>query len=93
MKTLNVQSVRSSLIRLLNVTEKHSYPISERSEGLATMVITKALTDMAEADNKGIRLYAMSVATCVIWFLDTLEQPLDQAMASIDITRKKRALA
>lgn len=38
-ETLNVQSVRSSLARRLNVTEEHPYPVSERSEGLAAMMV------------------------------------------------------
>lgn len=227
-ETLNVQSVRSSLARRLNVTEEHPYPVSERSEGLAAMMvdaiqnhqqpltqerllqwhvwlfpdeadtlshhslkvgqlrgdepmqvvsgrldkpkvhfeappkdnltaeleqfidwfnhslnqqaldpilraalchlwfvtlhpfedgngrITRALTDMAlaQADNQSIRLYAMSVAILkrrkdyyrileqtqrgeldvtawVVWFVDTLEQTLDQAMAAIDGTLHK----
>lgn len=227
-ETLNVQSVRSSLARRLNVTEEHPYPVSERSEGLAAMMtdaildyqqpltqerlsqwhvwlfpdeagfvtsrpkligqlrgdepmqvvsgrldkprvhfeapprakleqevlqfidwfnrsrnehtldpilraaichlwfvtlhpfedgngrITRALTDMAlaQADSQSIRLYAMSVSILdrrndyyqileqtqrgslditawLVWFLDTLEQTLDQAIASIEITLKK----
>lgn len=227
-ETLNVQSVRSSLARRLNVTEEHPYPVSERSEGLAAMMvdaiqnhqqpltqerllqwhvwlfpdeadtlshlslkvgqlrgdepmqvvsgrldkpkvhfeappkdnltaeleqfidwfnhslnqqaldpilraalchlwfvtlhpfedgngrITRALTDMAlaQADNQSIRLYAMSVAILkrrkdyyrileqtqrgeldvtawIVWFVDTLEQTLDQAMAAIDGTLHK----
>ncbi|MBM7456002.1 Fic family protein [Oceanisphaera litoralis] len=227
-ETLNVQSVRSSLARRLNVTEEHPYPVSEQSEGLAAMIvdaiqgyqqpltlerllqwhawlfpdeagmlaghslkvgqlrgdepmqvvsgrldkpkvhfeapprdtlaakldqfigwfnhscneqtldpilraalchlwfvtlhpfedgngrITRALTDMAlaQADNQSIRLYAMSVAILerrndyyrileqtqrgnldvtawVVWFLDTLEQTLDHAMAAIDGTLQK----
>ncbi|WP_298718476.1 Fic family protein [uncultured Oceanisphaera sp.] len=38
-ETLNVQSVRSSLARRLKVTEEHPYPVSERSEGLAVMIM------------------------------------------------------
>ncbi|WP_417616575.1 Fic family protein [Oceanisphaera sp.] len=227
-ETLNVQSVRSSLARRLKVTEEHPYPVSERSEGLAAMMvdaiqdylhpltlerllqwhvwlfpdeagmltshslrvgqlrgdepmqvvsgrldkpkvhfeapprdqlaaeleqfidwfnhsrneqtldpilraalchlwfvtlhpfedgngrITRALTDMAlaQADNQSIRLYAMSVAILerrndyyhileqtqrgeldvtawVVWFIDTFDQTLDQAMAAIDGTLQK----
>ncbi|WP_221793399.1 Fic family protein [Oceanobacter mangrovi] len=77
--------------------------------------ITRALTDMAlaQADHQSIRLYAMSAAILerrqsyydilestqrgdmditpwLLWFFDTLEQTLDQALESIDRTLNKR---
>lgn len=36
---VNVQSVRSSLARRLGVTEEQPYPVSDRSEGLAAMML------------------------------------------------------
>ena len=36
---LNAQSVRSSLARRLGVSEEQPYPISDRSEGLAAMML------------------------------------------------------
>lgn len=36
---INVQSVRSSLARRLGVTEDHPWPVSDRSEGLAAMML------------------------------------------------------
>jgi len=36
---VNVQSVRSSLARRLGVTEQQPYPVSDRSEGLAAMML------------------------------------------------------
>lgn len=36
---VNVQSVRSSLARRLGVTEEHPWPVSDRSEGLAAMML------------------------------------------------------
>lgn len=36
---INVQSVRSSLARRLGVTEEQPYPVSDRSEGLAAMML------------------------------------------------------
>ncbi|WP_319784409.1 DUF4172 domain-containing protein [Oceanisphaera sp. IT1-181] len=40
--TLNVQSLRSSLTRRLQVTEEHPYPVSERSEGLIAMMVERS---------------------------------------------------
>ena len=36
---LNAQSVRSSLARHLGISEEQPYPVSERSEGLAEMMM------------------------------------------------------